>query len=106
MKNGTSLPSWWARLINCCFVRFSFRWLFKNRSVVAALLDPPPRPAPMGMFLVRVTVKLQFLVGKFCFIRFIVFIMRLFSGFSCLIIFECFVSVIMRFVLLFGVKVI
>jgi hypothetical protein len=52
-KYGTSLPRIAPISINCVGVRLSFQSSFSPTSVAAASLDPPPRPAPMGMVFSR-----------------------------------------------------
>ena len=57
-KKGTSAPS---DLESCCkylSVRFSSNSLFSPFSVVAALLLPPPRPDPAGIFFLYVWTHL------------------------------------------------
>ena len=53
IKNGTSHPNNKANsLMSSCEI-FSLKIWFRPHKMVAALLEPPPKPAPVGIFFVN-----------------------------------------------------
>ena len=53
IKNGTSHPNNKAKSLSSASEIFSLNIWFRPHKMVAALLDPPPKPAPIGTFFVK-----------------------------------------------------
>ena len=56
-QNGISAPNRVAILINCVSDRSHLKVVLSHIRSPAALLLPPPKPAPWGIFLIRVIVN-------------------------------------------------